>query len=78
MTDLIKGLRSKHLESIAYVDPKEKGPKKIKIFVFQQANKHEVNGEWEDYTFTFDKWEYSNKNHKRDEPIKIGGGGFMG
>lgn len=70
---MIKGIQSKHLESIALVEQNLKGSGKIEIFMFRQADQQEVNGEWKDYTFIVDKWNYTSNNHKGDEPIIIRG-----
>lgn len=73
LTDLIKGLKSKHLESLVPSESKLQNSGKTENFMLRQADQHETNGEWEDYTFTFDEWDYNINNHKGDELIIIVG-----
>lgn len=76
LTVLIKGLISKHLESLEHAEAKLKNSRKSEIFKLRRADQLESNDNCGDYIFTFDEWHYNHNNHKWDEPIIIGG--FMG
>lgn len=76
LNDLIRGLLSKKLESIAPTEPKINSSGKNDIFMFRQQERPEADQEWDGYRFTFDEWDYINNNQKGDEHVIIGG--FIG